>query len=130
MEALWDGGENVLRDDLRPVGYALEWVAVGVELLAIAVMLLGTGRFLMGFLSSERVAEAAVRAGQLDSLRVQLGRYILAALQLIIIADIIHITLSYALADLIYLGALVLIRFAISFFLGWEIRELQRNREP
>ena len=55
--------------------------------------------------------------------RMELGRYILSALELLIVSDIIHTALSLALADLLFLGFLVLIRSMISFFLNREIRE-------
>ena len=55
---------------------------------------------------------------------MELGRYILSALELLIVSDIIHTALSLALADLLFLGILVLIRSMISFFLNREIREI------
>ena len=56
---------------------------------------------------------------------MQLGRYILAALELLIVSDIIHTALSLALKDLLFLGLLVLIRSVISFFLDREIRDIR-----
>ena len=40
--------------------------------------------------------------------RIELGRYILAGLELFIVSDIIHTALSLALADLVFLGLLVI----------------------
>ena len=58
-----------------------------------------------------------------------LGRYILAGLELLIVSDIIHTSLSLALADLLYLGVLVLIRSLISYFLDRELGALRQELE-
>ena len=58
---------------------------------------------------------------------MELGRYILAALELLIVSDIIHTALSLELADLVFLGLLVLIRSVISFFLDREMRDDRRG---
>ena len=67
----------------------------------------------------------AERVKRIDRERMELGRYILSALELLIVSDIIHTALSLALADLLILGLLVLIRSVISFFLDREIREIR-----
>jgi uncharacterized membrane protein len=60
--------------------------------------------------------------------RVVLSRYILAALEVFIVSDIIRTVLSPTLESLAVLGALVAIRSTISFFLDREIREIERER--
>jgi uncharacterized membrane protein len=54
-----------------------------------------------------------------------LGRYILAGLELLIVSDVIHTALSFQLEDIAFLGALVLVRSVISFFLERELKELR-----
>ena len=44
-----------------------------------------------------------------------------------IASDIIHTVITRELTDLIFVGLLVLIRTAISFFLGREIHEIQEG---
>ena len=61
--------------------------------------------------------------------RVELGRYILAGLELFIVSDIIHTALSLALTDLLFLGLLVVIRAVISYFLDREMAEIRKELE-
>jgi uncharacterized membrane protein len=56
---------------------------------------------------------------------VELGRYILAGLELFIVSDIIETALSLQLTDLVFLGLLVAIRSAISYFLEREVQNIR-----
>ena len=58
---------------------------------------------------------------------MELGRYILASLEVLIVSDIIHTALTFSLGDLMFLGLLVLIRSLISFFLDRELREIREE---
>jgi len=132
---MWDdladmgGTEGILHSELAGFVLALEWVSAAVDLLAIAVMLVGTVRFLAGFLMAEVRRDEAARARVINHERVELGRYILAGLELFIVSDIIHAALSLALGDLVFLALLVAIRSAISYFLDREIREIREDPE-
>lgn len=129
MEALsqFNGAESVLHANFAGLVAALEWVAAGIDLFAIFVMLIGAVRFGIGFLRAEvsRTSEERVRGINLE--RAELGRYILAGLELFIVSDIIHTALSLALSDLIFLGLLVVIRSVISYFLDREIAEIRKE---
>ena len=118
---------GVLHDDLATLAHALEWVSAGIDLAAIAIMLDGGIRFIVGFVTAELNRDAVQRVQGIDRQRIMLGRYILSALELLIVSDIIHTALSLALADLLFLGLLVLIRSTISFFLNREIREIREE---
>ena len=118
-------GPGVLHEHLPQLVAALEWVTAALDLIAIAVMLLGALRFVAGFLGAEVARPASVRLRAIDAQRAGLGRYILAGLELLIVSDIVHTALSLAFGDLVFLGLLVLIRSAISFFLDREIREIR-----
>lgn len=110
--------------------HGLEWVATGIELIAVAVMLIGTARFVAGFWGSERRVERSERTQAMNQARIELGGYILSALELLIVSDLIHTSLSLALSDLLFLALLVAIRSVISFFLEREIRELREEDAP
>ena len=131
MEALPDISTTpgILHEAFHPVVVGLEWIAAIIDILAIVVMLIGAMRFLIGFVQAEMDREDANRARIINRERVELGRYILAGLELFIVSDIIHTALSLALGDLLFLGLLVLIRSAISFFLDREIREIRADPE-
>ena len=121
--------QGVLHSELAGFVQVLDWVAALVALVAIAVMLIGTARFLRGFLEAEIKREESARARVINRERVELGRYILAGLELFIVSDIIHTALSLALGDLVFLALLVAIRSAISYFLDREIREIKEDPE-
>ena len=118
-----------LQGELARLAHGLEWVIAGIDLASIAIMLIGSLRFIVGFVKAEVSGDAALRVKRIDRERMELGRYILSALELLIVSDIIHTALSLALADLLILGLLVLIRSLISFFLDREIREIRGEME-
>jgi uncharacterized membrane protein len=122
-------GTRILHSELPGVVEVLEWLAAGIDILAIVVMGLGALRFAVGFVSSEaRRGDARLR--RMNTARLELGRYILAGLEVLIVSDIIHTALSLAFGDLIFLGLLVLIRSAISYVLTREIRDLKAELGP
>jgi len=116
------GVESLLHREFPGLVAGLDWVAAGIDLCAIAVMLIGVLHFVRAFVIAE--GSGPVRGRGIDSARIELGRYILAGLEVFIVSDIIHTALSLRMNDLIFLGLLVLIRSAISYFLEREIREL------
>ena len=63
----------------------------------------------------------------LGAIRVFLGNYILLGLEFMIVSDIIHSFLKPDLDSLYRLGVLVLIRTAISYFLGKEIESVRHK---
>jgi uncharacterized membrane protein len=121
--------EGVLHSDLQGLVLVLEWIAAAIAILAIMVMLIGTARFLAGFVRAETLRAEANRARIINRERVELGRYILSGLELFIVSDIIHTALSLALGDLLFLGLLVAIRSAISYFLDREISGIKDDPE-
>lgn len=124
--AAMERGTRVLHSELPGVVTVLEWVAAGIDVLAVAVMVVGALRFAAGFLRSE-IGRGADRLRIMSTARLELGRYILAGLEVLIVSDIIHTALSLAFGDLLFLGLLVLIRSAVSYVLTREIRELKEE---
>ncbi len=104
----------------------LEYLAAGIDLLSILLILLGAARCVIGIAGAE-FRHGARRVATLNRERMELGRYILAGLELLIVSDIIHTALSFALRDLLFLGLLVLIRSAISFFLDRELSDIRKE---
>jgi uncharacterized membrane protein len=118
---------GVLHGELARLVHALEWASAAIDIASIAIMLLGACRFILGFAAAELRRHDPQRIHDIDQHRMDLGRYILSALELLIVSDIIHTALSLALADLLFLGLLVLIRSTISYFLNREIREIRKE---
>ncbi|RVT84600.1 DUF1622 domain-containing protein [Rhodobacteraceae bacterium CCMM004] len=122
-----EGNEGILHTHLPLIVEGLEWVAAIIVLLSILLMLIGAVRFVVGCVTAEAARDGAVRVETMNRERIELGRYILAGLELLIVSDIIHTALSFALTDLLFLGLLVLIRSAISYFLDREIRDIREE---
>ncbi|MFP4274137.1 MAG: DUF1622 domain-containing protein [Paracoccaceae bacterium] len=125
MGSLWEteSAEGVLHGPLAPVVAVLEWAAALIELFAILLLLIGAIRFVAGVASAE-LTRGAARVQRTNRERIELGRYILAGLELFIVSDVIHAALSLALADLVFLLLLVVIRAILSWFLERELAHL------
>ncbi len=119
--------ESVLHAHFGGLVVALDWVASVIVLLSILVMLIGVVRFAIGFVHAEVTRDSDERARVINMERVELGRYILAGLELLIVSDIIHTALSLEFVNLVYLALLVLIRSAISYFLDRELAESRKD---
>jgi uncharacterized membrane protein len=119
----------VLHSGAAGLVHALEWVAAAVDVLSILVMLVGVARFVAAFVSAELGRPVAERARVVNFGRMELGRYILAGLELFIVSDIIHAALSLALVDLVFLALLVAIRTVIAYSLEREMRDIREDPE-
>ena len=114
---------------LGPATPILEGFATVVEVFALVILISGLIRFTLYYIGAEiRFGDREGNAEQMNEGRVVLSRYILAALEVFIVSDIIRMVLSPTLESLAVLGALVAIRSAISFFLEREIREIEKAR--
>lgn len=119
--------DSVLHGQVDWLVHGLEYAAAGIDIFACFILLIGGIRFVLGFVMAEVSNDALKRVHGVNTERVELGRYILAGLELLIVSDIIHTALSLAMADLVFLGLLVIIRSLISFFLDRELAEVKRE---
>ncbi len=127
--SFWEvgAGESLLHGELAWLGAAMEWVSAAIDVLAILLLLIGALRFVLGVLRAELLLTGPDRVRRTNRGRIELGRYILAGLELLIVSDIIHSALSLAISDVIYLGLLVLVRSLISYFLDRELGQLRQE---
>ena len=119
--------DTVLHGQVDWLVHGLEYVAAGIDIFACLILVIGGLRFAAGFVCAEVSRDEERRMRGVNTERVELGRYILAGLELLIVSDIIHTALSLAMADLVFLGLLVVIRSLISFFLDRELAEVKRE---
>ena len=98
-------------------------------MLAILLLLIGALRFILSVLGAELSREGIERVRRTNRVRIELGRYSLSGLELLIVSDMIHSALSLAISDVTYLGLLVLIRSLISYFLDRELGQLREELE-
>ena len=109
----------------------LEHAATVVDIVGIVIVLYG---FVLSFLRLI-ATEIGRFTGRFEGIvgcekvRLQLGTYILLGIEFMIASDIINTVISRTVESLIFVAALVLIRTAISFFLGRELQELNKKEE-
>ncbi len=126
MEAPLSSPEGVL----GLIGHWLELVALGIDFIGVGIILFGFVISLIGLFRALAMGAGLRRSlADLHGVRLQLGSYILVGIEFMIASDIIHTVVTRELADLAFVGALVAIRTAISFFLGREIMEVRREEE-
>ena len=115
---------------LETIAPVVETISVLVDVVGIVLILIGAGKFVFsaGVVEVERLSGTAC-ARRIRHNRVELGGYILAALEFMIVSDILHSVVTRELEDLYFLGLLVVIRTAISYFLGLELRESEIAEE-
>lgn len=113
----------------QPVMQVLEGLAICIDLIGVTLILFGFFVALFRLLAGLRqgIGLMSPNLGNLSAARTILGTYILTGLEFMIASDIIHTVITREFTDLIFVGLLVLIRTAISFFLGREIHEIEHE---
>lgn len=117
--------ETILHSNFPWLIEILEWAATIIDVAAIALLLIGGLRFITGCTIAELARRGPQRVEKINRERIELGRYILAGLELFIVSDVIHTALSLAFTDLLFLFLLVVIRSITSYFLDRELQQLK-----
>ena len=109
------------------------WLVLIIDVTASLIMVLGFVVAIISYFRIQLGSDLPDRILQVQQVRCALGVKLVFALELLIISDLLHSTMSRSLDDMIILGALVVIRTIIAFFLNKEIEqisaELPRPRE-
>jgi uncharacterized membrane protein len=114
---------------MEQIESVLRTIAIAVDLVGITILLIAALRFLVNYVRFE-----IKRLGGLEcvdgirELRLGLGSYILLALEFMIVSDIINSGISRNMDDFLLLGLLVLIRTALSFFLGRDLDDVKNQQ--
>lgn len=107
---------------------AVEYAALATEAIAVAVVVVAVVRGAVQFVG--RMAGRS--AGLIDAtegVRLQLGRVLALALEFTVASDILRLAVAPSKQDVVILGAVVLLRTLLNFFLEREIREGKARRE-
>ena len=100
---------------------AIEWAALLIESLAVAVAVFSVGRVAATHEAVRRLFRRVPSEAH-EQARLQLDRDLLLCLSLLVAADIVRtVTLPLTLANMAVLGALVLIRTTLSWSLSVEV---------
>lgn len=106
--------------------YILETLSLGIELVSALILVAGSLVFLWtlgsGLLTPSVSVTTALQRG-----RLKLGTYILAALEFLIVADILFTIVHRTLDDVIVLAIVAGVRTVVSYFLGKEIEALSQE---
>lgn len=120
----------ILQEHLPRFAEVLEWLATGVEVFAVLILISGLLRFAAYFLRGEMRWKTGLQGtAEMAAARVVLARYILSALEVFIVADLILLVLTMSMESLLFLALLVIVRTLISYFLEHEIRALEARGE-
>jgi uncharacterized membrane protein len=97
-------------------------ISIVIAMMAVSVIVWGTlvtfGKLLYHEIKRKR---STVLHRKREELRIKLGSYILIGLEILIVADIIETIINPTLEEVGLLGAIVLIRTFISYFLEKEL---------
>lgn len=102
----------------------LEWPALAVDLVGVLVMLIGFALAIVR-LVPVLFKPGVASIGEIQMIRCSLGTYLVLALELMIISDLLHSVVTRSLDDLYFLAGTVLLRTLIAYFLNKEIQELR-----
>lgn len=121
----------VLQDHLPALADGLAWVILAIELFGALILFVGLGRFVLAYVGSELAGGSGfARHSRANLGRILLARYILMALEVFIVADLLMILLSMSMQNLLFLGLLVLIRSVVSWFLEHELKAIREDGKP
>jgi uncharacterized membrane protein len=101
-----------------------EWLELIIDISAALVMVMA---FVVAFFSYFKTlisSKQIERIKQMQKLRCDLGVKLVFALELLIISDLLHTIISRSMDDMLIVGALVVIRTVIAYFLNKEIQEV------
>ena len=111
---------------IETVEPVLHLIAEAVDLIGLAIVLVGAIKFLFTYVRIEaRRLVGRECATQIQTARRGLGGYILVALEFMIVSDIINSALTHSLESLAGLAAIVVLRTMIGFFLERELRSAE-----
>jgi uncharacterized membrane protein len=103
----------------------VEWTAVVIDLTASFIMVVAFLMSVYGLVHGGFTADSAHgRIRNLQVVRCELGVKLVFALEMLIIADLLHTVISRSVDDLILVAGLVVIRTVIAYFLNKEIEEV------
>lgn len=101
-------------------GEVLHVAALLVGAIGVLVILFGVCRGTLMLIKTEATGSKTIDR---NTLRMDLGYYLLLGLEFLVAADIIETLLAPDLEHILVLGAIVVIRTAISFSLNWELNQ-------
>ena len=107
----------------------LIWIARLIDLIGVTILIYGFIKVLVKYLFFEIKNFKTTLIKPLQSIRCELGIYILLALDFLIASDIIHTVTDLTQEQLIELTVMIALRTIIGYFLGKEVNELESKKK-
>lgn len=103
---------------------ALHYISLAIGIIGVAVIVWGVFRVTLMTIKAEfKLCPTPAECMKRETLRLQLGSYLLLGLEFLIAADIIKTIRDPELKEMAVLGSIVAIRTVISFFLNRELQD-------
>jgi uncharacterized membrane protein len=112
---------------MESIHYLLTTVAKIIDIIGVIILLYGFIKILIKYLLVEFKNINKTSIILLQSVRCELGIYILLALDFLIASDIIHTVTELSQRQLIELSVMIVLRTAIGYFLGKEVEEIKKS---
>lgn len=108
----------------------VEYIILILNAFSVIILLVGVIKAIIGFTKNELGGGTQEDISfKNNKIKIYLGSYILLSLEVLISSDIIETILNPSIEDIVILGGIVVIRTAISYFLGKEIEETKKEKE-
>ena len=106
----------------------LDYIALGIGIIALLIIIWGVVRGIIEVIRAELSGrrEKEQEFVRLGRARYHIGYHLLLGLEFLIAADIVRTIVSPTLEELGILGAIVVIRIVIGYFLGKEIEQFRQ----
>ncbi len=108
----------------------LEVITVAVDGVGLSILVVTATRFVVRYavFEVERVRGQEC-ARRFRDIRLELGSRIILAIDFMVISDVIHSSFVHTRESLINLGLFVLIRSALAFFIGLDMKDVREEAE-
>lgn len=104
----------------------VHYIILILNTFSVVILLFGVVKAMIDFFRNEfKQEDRLVTSKKNNSVKIYLGSYILLSLEVLIASDIIETILNPSFEDILILAGIVVIRTAISYFLGKEIESTE-----
>ena len=125
------GGGSTAQAESNPLESWLKisvgYIATGAEIAAALVIGLAVVRGILSYVGS--FLKTGTNTQTTESIRLKLGRVLTLGLEFTVASDILRTAVAPTRQDILNLGAIVLLRTLLNYFLEQEIRQGEKSHE-
>ncbi|WP_370590092.1 DUF1622 domain-containing protein [Candidatus Vagococcus giribetii] len=104
----------------------VNYIIFALNTFSVIILLFGVGKAMIDFFKNEMSGlDQKEVSKRNNAVKIYLGSYVLLSLEVLIASDIIETILNPSIEDILILAGIVVIRTAISYFLGKEIESTE-----